>query len=75
MTSANSADVCHESNLKPYSAIIQFFLGRYVKDDNIAELDAEVRNLKPRIDDFAKVRTRSVNEDTEPWISVLLEVS
>lgn len=36
----------HEVPLKSYSAIVQLLLQRYTNDDNIAKLDAKVRNLK-----------------------------
>lgn len=39
-------DFYHGSALKFYSDIAQFLLKRYVTDDIIAKLDAEVRNLR-----------------------------
>lgn len=46
VTLVNAASFHHESSLKSYSAIIQFFLKRYVTNDNISKLDAEVCDLR-----------------------------
>lgn len=42
---AKSANSCRKGALKFYSAIVQFFLKRYVKDDHIERSDVEGHNF------------------------------
>lgn len=46
VTITNSAKFYHEAALKFYYDVVQFLLRRYVADDIIAELDADVRSLR-----------------------------
>lgn len=43
-----SINVYHEVALKSYSSIVQFLLKRIVTDDNVAKLNTQVHNLRPR---------------------------
>lgn len=43
------ADFYHDGALKSYFAIVQSLLKRYIMDDNIARLNADVRSLRQQL--------------------------
>lgn len=46
LTLTSSTNVFDKAALRSYSAIVQFLLSRYVTDDDIAQLYAEVRSFR-----------------------------
>lgn len=43
---SKSVNLYHEGALRSYSAIVQFLLERYAKDDNVEKMEAEVHRLR-----------------------------